>query len=30
MAQWFIVTAHVGVYRDMGGTIIAIAGIAET
>jgi Gly-Xaa carboxypeptidase len=29
MVQWFIVTAHVGVYRDVEGTIIAIPGIAE-
>jgi len=29
MAQWFIITAHEGVYRDIGGTIIAIPGIAE-
>ena len=29
MVQWFIVTAHVGVYSDIGGTIIAIPGIAE-
>jgi Gly-Xaa carboxypeptidase len=29
MIGWFIVTARVGVYRDIGGTIIAIPGIAE-
>ena len=29
MTEWFIFTAHVGVYRDIGGTIIAVPGIAE-
>ncbi len=29
MVNWSVVTARVGVYRDIEGTIIAIPGIAE-